>query len=168
MIAAVLLAAATSLPLGVWPAETGAAAATVNDVDFYLVDPEDDYSVVAVLPLAVPLEKAEPVELKRLAGVADKLGADAVILLGEMPEKMIPDDPDAPLPTTGRYSAAVFVSFDTAEGWQPNPVVPSSCRRRPGRHLGRWVGAARTAALGAANPHSHHRGWARDRSRPGP
>jgi hypothetical protein len=154
MIAAILLAAATSLPLGVWPADTGAAAATVNNVEFYLVDPEDDYSVVAVLPLAVPLEKAEPAELRRLAALADKLGADAVVLLGEMPEKMIPDDPDAPLPTTGRYSAAVFVSFDTAEGWQPNPVVPSTCRRRPDRHHRRANGnrAAAGRRLVASSP----------------
>jgi len=144
MLAATILAVAASLPLGVWPADTGRAAATVNDIEFYLVDPEEDYSIVAVLPLTAPLQKAEAAELKRLAALADKLGADAVVLLGEMPERMIPNDPDAPLPTTGRYSAAVFVSFDTAEGWQPSPVVPSE-RRSHGQHPRRHTPVLRVA-----------------------
>ncbi len=147
MLAATLLAVAASLPLGVWPADTGPAAATVNDIEFYLADPEDDYSILAVLPLASPLQKAEPAELKRLAAIADKLGADAVVLLGEMPEKMIPDDTDTPLPTTGRYSAAVFVTFDSAEGWQPSPVVPGAVRHRHARVVHRrHPDGVRTAA----------------------
>jgi hypothetical protein len=148
MLAATLLAAAASLPLGVWPSTTGQAAVTVSDIEFYLADPEDDYSIVAFLPLAAPLKKAEPAELKRLAAMADKLGADAVILLGELPEGMIPDDRDVPLPTTGRYSAAVFVSFDTTEGWQPSPVVPSVSRRCPPQRP-RHPAAARTRTVRA-------------------
>jgi hypothetical protein len=115
MLGATLLAVAASLPLGVWPPETGPAAITVHDVEFYLVDPEDDYTILAVQPLAVPLTKAEPAELRRLAVLAERLGADGVVLLGEMSERSVPDDYDAPLPTTGRYSVAVFVSFDQGE-----------------------------------------------------
>jgi hypothetical protein len=142
MLAATLLAVAASLPLGVWPAETGAAAATVHGVEFYLVEPEDDYSIVAVQPLATPLKKAEPAELDRLAALADKLGADAVLLLGEMSEKVIPSDPDAPLPTSGRYAVAVFLAFDQVEGWQARPAVPSALRR-PARALLRSTAASR-------------------------
>ncbi len=134
MLAATLLAVAASLPLGVWPAETGAAAATVHGIDFYLVEPDDDYSIIAVQPLPTPLKKAEPAELDRLAALADKLGADAVLFLGEMPEKAIPSDPDAPLPTSGRYAVAVFLAFDQVEGWQAKPAVPSALRR-PARAL---------------------------------
>lgn len=132
MVASVLLAAVT-LPLGVWPVTTGPSAATVQGVEFYLVDPEDDYSILAVQPLAVPLRKGESGELKRLAALADKLGADAVLLLGEMSEKAIPDDPDTPLPTTGRYVLAVFLSFDEEQGSEGKPGVPSA-RRGRGRH----------------------------------
>jgi len=128
VLPAILFAVAASLPLGVWPSETGPAATTVQDVEFYLADPEDDYTIVAVQPLAVPLRKAEPAELRRLAAVAVKLGADGVLLLGEMTEGLIPEDLDTPLPTTGRYSVAVFVSFeqDDEEG---KPVVPSTAHR---------------------------------------
>jgi hypothetical protein len=128
MVASVLLAAVT-LPLGVWPTTTGPAAATVHEVEFYLVDPEDDYSILAVQPIGVPLRKAEPGELKRLAALAARLGADAVLLLGEMPEKAIPDDPDTPLPTTGRYAVAVFLSFDEERGSERKPAVPSARHR---------------------------------------
>ena len=131
MFAATLLAVAASLPLGVWPAEAGAAAATVQGVEFYLVEPEDDYSILAIQPLATPLKKAEPSELARLAALAGKLGADAFLLLGEMPEKAIPSDPDAPLPTSGRYAVAVFISFEQVEGWEAKPAVPSAWRRTP-------------------------------------
>jgi hypothetical protein len=125
MFAATLLAAAAALPLGVWPSETGPAATTVHDVDFYLVDPEDNYSIIAIQPLAAPLRRADPAELDRLAALASKLGADAVVLLGELQEESIPDDPDAPLPTSGRYSMAVFVSFDQAGEIEPERAVPS-------------------------------------------
>src|SRR3989304_10531863 len=118
MLAATLLAVAASLPLGVWPAEMGPAATTVHGVEFYLADPEDDYPIIAVQPLAVPLRKAEPTELRRLAALAERLGADGVLLLGEMPERTIPEDYDAPLPTTGRYSGGGFPGFDRGEGWE--------------------------------------------------
>jgi len=124
MVASVLLAAVT-LPLGVWPTATGPAAATVHQIEFYLVDPEDDYSILAVQPLAVPMRKAEAGELERLAVLADRLGADAVLLLGEMPEKGIPDDPDVPLATTGRYVVAVFLSFDEEPGSEGKRAIPS-------------------------------------------
>jgi hypothetical protein len=129
MLAATVLAVAAALPLGVWPSQTGPAATIVHDVEFYLADPEDDYTVIAVQPLPVPLRKAEPAELSRLAAVATKLGADGVLLLGEMPEDAIPEDPDEPLPTTGRYSVAVFVSFEGADEWESKPVVPSVAHR---------------------------------------
>ena len=138
MIAATLLAVAAALPLGVWPSETGPASTTVHDVEFYLLDPEDGYTIVAVQALAVPLQKAEPAELRRLAAVAEKLGADGVLLLGEMPERSIPEDFDAPLPTTGRYSVVVFLSFDRGEESEGRPAVPSAAHRPRGRpHLAR-------------------------------
>ncbi|OFV80077.1 MAG: hypothetical protein A2Y78_14860 [Acidobacteria bacterium RBG_13_68_16] len=129
MLAATLLAVAASLPLGVWPSETGPAATTVHDVEFYVADPEDDYTILAVQPLAAPLKKAEPAELRRLAALAEKLGADGVLLLGEMPERSVPEDYDAPLPTTGRYSVAVFVSFDGVDEWEGKLAVPSIAHR---------------------------------------
>ena len=129
MLAATLLAVAASLPLGVWPSETGLAATTVHDVEFYVADPEDDYTILAVQPLAAPLKKAEPAELRRLAALAEKLGADGVLLLGEMPESSVPKDYDAPLPTTGRYSVAVFLSFDGVDERDGKLAVPSIARR---------------------------------------
>jgi hypothetical protein len=135
MLAAILLAATAVMPLGVWPTQTGEAAVTVRDVEFYLVEPEDGYSILAVQPLAVPLRKAEAGEFQRLAVLAARLGADAVLLLGEMSEKAIPKDLKAPLPTAGRFSVAVFLAFDEAEGWEGRPAVPSgSHRRRPSAH----------------------------------
>ncbi len=152
MLAASLLAVAASLPLGVWPSDTGPAAVTVHGIEFYLVDPEDDYSIVAIQPLAAALKRAEPAELQRLAALADKLGADAVLLLGEMPEKLIPEDPDAPLPTTGRYSVAVFVSFEDDEGSEAKPGVPSAWRRHTAHHRRHAAERAAGAALRRA-PH---------------
>jgi hypothetical protein len=134
VIAATLLAVSAALPLGVWPSETGPAATTVHDVEFFLLDPEDGYTILAVQALAVPLQKAEPAELRRLAALAERLGADGVLLLGEMPERSIPEDFDAPLPTTGRYSVAVFLSFDRGEESEGRPAVPSAThgpRARP-------------------------------------
>ena len=130
MIAAALIAAAAALPLGVWPQDTGQAANVVDDVEFYLVEPQDDYSIVAVQAIATPLKKADPAEVKRLAELAKRLGADAVLLLGELTEKAIPKDPDVPLPTTGRYSMAVFLAFDQAEGLENKPAVPGALRFR--------------------------------------
>jgi len=154
MLAATLLAAAAVMPLGVWPTQTGDAAVTVHDVEFYLVEPEDDYSVLAVQPLAIPLRKAEAGEVQRLAALAAKLGADAVLLLGEMSEKSIPKDSQAPLATTGRYSVAVFLSFDQAEGWEARPAVPSAKhQRRPGTHHHAAPTGAGDAARASADMH---------------
>jgi len=133
MLAATLLATAAALPLGVWPTQTGSAAVTIHDVEFFLVEPEDDYSILAVQPLATPLRKAEERELQRLAALAAKMGADAVLLLGEMSEKAIPKDTQVPLPTSGRYSVAVFLTYDETEGWDDRPAVPSA---RHERHAG--------------------------------
>jgi hypothetical protein len=153
MLGATLLAVAASLPLGVWPSETGPATITVHDVEFYLADPEDDYTILAVQPLAVPLTKAEPAELGRLAALADRLGADGVVLLGEMSERSVPDDYDAPLPTTGRYSVAVFVSFDGADEWKSKPALPSIAHRV--RSQSRAVAsAARVGHNAPGAPHS--------------
>jgi hypothetical protein len=126
MFAATALALAASLPLGVWPSEIGPAATTVQEVEFYLADPEDDYTIIAVQALAVPLTKAEPAELRRLATLAEKLGADGVLLLGEMREGSVPDDYEAPLPTSGRYAVAVFLSFERGDGWEGSPVMPGA------------------------------------------
>jgi hypothetical protein len=152
MLAATLIAVAASLPLGVWPSETGPAATTVHDVEFYLVDPEDDYIILAVQPLAVPLTKAEPAELRRLAVLAERLGADAVVLLGEMPERSVPDDYDAPLATTGRYSVAVFVSFDGADESERKPAVPSKAHWLRSRTRA-FVSTARVGHNAPGAPH---------------
>jgi hypothetical protein len=152
MLAATLIAVAASLPLGVWPSETGPAATTVHDVEFYLADPEDDYSIVAVQPLAVPLRKAEPAELGRLAAVAVRLGADGVLLLGELPEKSIPEDWNTPLSTTGRYSVAVFVSFDGADESERKPAVPSVAHRLRSRTRA-LASAARVGHSAPGAPH---------------
>ena len=140
MLAATLLAAVAVMPLGLWPTQTGSAAVTVRDVEFYLVEPEDDYSILAVQTLAG--------ELQRLAVLAAKLGADAVLLLGEMSERAIPKDLKAPLLTSGRFSVAVFLAFDQAAGWEGRPAVPSASHRRsPGAHRhARPPAAARLSA----------------------
>ena len=141
MLAVTLLAAAAALPLGVWPTQTGSAAVVVHDVEIYLLEPEDDYSILAVQPLSTPLRKAETPELQRLVALATKLGADAVLLLGELPERAVPKDPDAPLPMTGRYSVAVFLSFDEVEGWEGKRPVPSSSHPAKSRRIVRTAGS---------------------------
>jgi hypothetical protein len=114
MLAAVLLAA--SLPLGVWPSDAGPAARVVDDVEFYLVEPEDDYVIVAVQALAAPLTKAEPATLRHLTVLAHRLGADGVLLLAGLAEKEIPEDNDEPLPQGKTFVAAVFIAFDVDVG----------------------------------------------------
>jgi len=121
MLAAILLAA--TLPLGVWPPDVGPAASVVDDVELYVVEPEDDYFIVAVEPLSPPLSKAEPAALKRLASLAQRLGADGVVPLAELAEKDIPDDPDESLPQGRRFTAAVFVSFDTGADQEQGPTL---------------------------------------------
>ncbi|MFI5143007.1 MAG: hypothetical protein ACHQQS_02580 [Thermoanaerobaculales bacterium] len=158
MIVAALLAAATAFPLGVWPQDTGQAANVVQDVEFYLVEPQDDYSILAVEAIATPLKKADPAEVKRLAELARRLGADAVLLLGELAEKAIPNDPEAPLPTTGRYTIAVFLTFDRAEGFDNKPAVPgalvgrSAVRHQPGLLRATLHGRARLRTTDIASP----------------
>lgn len=158
MIVAALLAAATAFPLGVWPQDTGQAANVVQDVEFYLVEPQDDYSILAVEAIATPLKKADPAEVKRLAELAKRLGADAVLLLGELAEKAIPSDPDAPLPTTGRYTMAVFLTFDRAEGLEDKPAVPSvlsgrrAVQRQPGLLGARMHHRARLCVTDVGSP----------------
>jgi hypothetical protein len=118
VIASLMLLAVSALPLGVWPTESGDAAITVDDIEFYILEPETSYGIVAAQPLSPPLKKAEPASVRRLVALAKKLGADAVLLLGEMAEKASPPDPDAALPVTGQYSIAVFLVFDEATGWE--------------------------------------------------
>lgn len=122
MLATLLLTAATALPLGAWPQSTGPAASVVDNIEFYLVEPQDDYFIVAVQPLEKPLQKAEEATVKKLVATAKKLGADAVLLLGELPEDKIPEDVEVPLPTTGRFVVAVFLSFDDGGGEGGGPV----------------------------------------------
>lgn len=118
MITTVLLAAvAVGLPLGAWPASSGPAALEVDEVGFYTQDPDEMYGIVAVQALASPIRKVEPSDVNTLVALAHKLGAEGVILLAETLEKAIPKDPEAPLPTTGRYIAAVFIVFDEAAGF---------------------------------------------------
>jgi hypothetical protein len=132
VIATLLLVAASALPLGVWPTESGDAAITVDDVEIYVVEPEASYGIIAVQPLALPLKKAEPASVRRLVAVAKKLGADAVLLLGELTEKAIPEDPDSNLPVTGQYSVAVFLVFDEAAGWDEKPTPVRRSRQLAG------------------------------------
>ena len=140
-----LLAAAAVLPLGVWPPSTGEAAVVIDKVEFYLAEPEDDFVIIAVAPLVPALEKAEPAALKRLARLATRLGADAVVLLGELAEESIPSDPQAPLPAGKQLSVAVFIAFDAASGWDEEGPVPgaASARRSPAL-------AGRSLATGAS------------------
>jgi hypothetical protein len=132
MLASLLLAAI--LPLGVWPLDTGAAATVVDEVEFYLVEPDEDYFILAVQPLATPLAKPDPAVVKRLAALAVRLGADAVLLLAELDETAIPEDLDEPLLPGERYVAAVFVTFEVAPDEAPGPtltrVVGSRCAPR--------------------------------------
>jgi hypothetical protein len=140
MLAAILLAA--TLPLGVWPPDAGPTATVVDDVEFYLVEPEDEYFILATQQLAPPLAKAEPASLKRLTALARRLGADAVVLLAELAEKDIPENPDEPLPQGKRFVTAVFVTFDSASDAEPGPTLT---RFRP-THLQRATARARVSA----------------------
>jgi len=127
MLAALLLAA--TLPLGVWPADAGAAATVVGDVEFYLVEPDEDFYILAVQPLAPPLARPEPAALARLAALAARLGADAVLLLGELAEDEIPDDLDEPLRPGRRLVAAVFVAFGAAAADEPGATLTRATLR---------------------------------------
>ncbi len=135
MLAVMLAAAAAMLPLGVWPAATGAAATTVEDIDFYLVEPKDDYTILAVQALASPLPRFDAGEAARLAALAIRLGADAVLLLGEMAEPTTPRDAEDPLPTTGRYVTAVFIVFEDSGAGEGGKNIVAA------RHLRARLGA---------------------------
>ncbi|HNX50372.1 MAG TPA: hypothetical protein PLS53_04405 [Thermoanaerobaculaceae bacterium] len=117
MLAALLLAAAPVLspPLAVWPAETGPAMTVVDEVEIYVAEPEIPYYLLAVQVFPTPLRTGDAPAVKRLAALATKLGAEAVVLLGEMPEASIPDDVQKPLPTSGRVAGAAFVVFDACD-----------------------------------------------------
>jgi hypothetical protein len=144
MLAVMLAAAAATLPLGVWPAATGAAATTVEDIDFYLVEPKDDYTILAVQALASPLPRFDAGEAARLAALAIRLGADAVLLLGEMAEPTTPRDAEDPLPTTGRYVTAVFIVFeDSGAGEGGKNIVAARHLRARLRALARQRGRGR-------------------------
>lgn len=112
MLAALILAA---LPIGVWPIDVGPASLVVGDVEFYTLEPEDAYAILAVQPLATPLTKVKEPDVQQLVSLAKRLGADGVLLLGEVQEKSIPKDLEEPLPTTGRYVLAVFLVFEDLE-----------------------------------------------------
>jgi hypothetical protein len=149
MLAAVLLAA--TLPLGVWPVDAGAAATVVDDIELYVVEPEDDYFILAVEPLSPSLAKPEPAALERLTALAHKLGADGIVLLSELAEKDIPEDSEEALPQAGRFSAAVFVAFDTVTDEKQGPALT----RARGRHAARAV-AARGPRPGAKGRRPGH------------
>jgi hypothetical protein len=140
MLAALLLtAAATAAPaapdLGLWPADIGAPATEINGIEFYVVEPEDDFWILAVEPLAQAVAKAEEATLAGLAGTAKKLGADAVLLLEELPVAKIPTDPNAPLIGTGAFSAAAYLVFDCACQEEEGPRA-YRVRFRPQRGVG--------------------------------
>ena len=58
MLASLVLAAA--LPLALWPADAGAAVTVVDEVEFYLVEPDADYYILAVPPLPAPSSTRPP------------------------------------------------------------------------------------------------------------
>lgn len=118
-----LLLLAATFPLGVWPVDTGAAATVVDEIEIYLVEPDEDYYILAVQPLPMPLAKNDPAAIKRLAALAIRLGADAVLLLAELDETAIPDDLDEPLQPAGRFVAAVFITFDMVDDEPPGPTL---------------------------------------------
>lgn len=117
MLTALLLAAAPVLspPLAVWPAETGPAMTVVDEVEIYLAEPEIPYYLLAVQVFPTSLRTGDAPAVKRLAALATKLGAEAVVLLSEMPEASIPEDVQKPLPTSGRVAGAAFVVFEACD-----------------------------------------------------
>lgn len=112
MIATVLLAAVAGAPLGLWPADVGQPFAVRSGVEFYVVEPEDATLVLAFQPLSPAVAESDTAALDAIAAVADRLGADAVLLLEELPVRSVPADPEAPLVGTGRFGAAAYLVFD--------------------------------------------------------
>ncbi len=119
MLVSLVLAAAAAMPLGVWPEEIGPPDAVVDGIEIYSVEPEDDFWIIAVQPLSPPVPATDEAAVGRTVALALKLGADAVLLLPELPEEAVPDDVDVPLAPGTRIAAVAFVSFlDTDPGEQ--------------------------------------------------
>jgi hypothetical protein len=149
MLSSLLFAAVATLPLGAWPEASGPPAALVEDVEFFLVEPEDDFFVIAVQALQPSIAAKDIQTVTRLARLAVRLGADAVVLLGETSEASIPEDVETPLPTTGRFSVAVFIVFeDAADISDQRPVPTVAGRAAPGPPL-RAVARSGSAASAA-------------------
>lgn len=144
MLAALVLAAAASAPpLAVWPVEAGPPMTIVDDVEIYVSDPEEAYAILAVQAFATPLARRDAAALERLAALARRLGGDAVVLLGEMPESAIPEDPEAPLPSTGRAAAAAFVAFEACDACPDEgtrQAALATAMRTAGGRRQAWVG----------------------------
>lgn len=133
MLGAFLLAAtASAAPLAVWPVETGPPMTVVDDVEVYVVDPEEAYSILAVQAFPMPLARGDAPALKRLAEVATKLGAEAVVLLGEMRESEIPEDLSVPLSSSGRAAAAAFIVFESCDQCPEGDVRATARSHRHG------------------------------------
>lgn len=116
MLASLVLAAAAAMPLAVWPEAVGPPDTVVDAIEVYTVEPEDDFWIIAVQPLNPPAARDDTAAVEHVVAVAVKLGADAVVLLAELPEAAVPDDVDAPLVPTARIAGAAYVSFlDPAE-----------------------------------------------------
>ncbi len=124
------------LSLGVWPESVGAPDEVVEGVEIYTVEPEEEYGIVAVAPLSPPLGPNDATRLAQLAALAQRLPADAVLLLRELAPEGIPTDPEEPLPATDRYAAAVFLFFPPAMEEPPSPICQArrgSASTHPGR-----------------------------------
>lgn len=118
MLAELVMAAAaatTGTTLGVWPEELGPPAAVVEEVEVYIVDPEDEYWVIAVAPLAPALALDDAAAVAGVVRLAHRLGAEAVVLLGELSEAAIPEDVEGELAPTGKYAAVAFLGFEYEE-----------------------------------------------------
>lgn len=169
-----LAAAAAALPLGVWPQEVGPPLTVVDEVEFYVAEPDEEYWIIAVQPLSPPLEAGETARLKRIAATATKLGVDAVLLLPELPEQAIPANPEEPLVPTQRFSIAVFVSFEGVPQEEQPRLARAPCRLVHCQ-IGLLGGAQRRAPVTARPPAASSRkmpacttvlGWAGVAARP--
>lgn len=132
MVTTLLLATVAALPLGVWPDTSGAPAVVQDGIEIYQVEPEEDFWVLAVQPLTPSLASTDREALAALVTVADKLGADAVLLLGEMAVGDIPEDLQTPLVGSGRWAAAAFLLFD-CDCEEPAPRIFRGRLRGVGR-----------------------------------
>lgn len=138
------------LSLGVWPESVGAPEEEVGGVAIYTAEPEEEYGIVAVAPLSPPLGPGDATPLAQLAALAQRLPADAVLLLRELAPEGIPTDPEEPFPATDRYAAAVFLYFPPAVEEPPSPVYQArrgSASTHPGRRAEQLSLARRGVAL---------------------